>query len=75
MNEIWIGDLITLDGRQFTVHGFDPMSVPEQTVELVDRATGETVRVPLARLNTASVPRARPRSSRWPQRAWLRRKR
>lgn len=55
MDEIRIGDVISLDGRTFTVRGFDPMSMPEQTVELTDTETGTAIRIPIARLHASEA--------------------
>lgn len=58
MDEFKIGDLISLDGRAFSVRGFDPMSLPEQRVELVEIETGVAIRVRLAQLQSFRVKRA-----------------
>jgi hypothetical protein len=48
-----IGDLIAYAGRQYVVLGLDPMGVPERRADLKDAETGETLRVPIAELDTA----------------------
>ncbi len=48
-----IGDLIAYAGRHYVVRGLDPMGVPERRADLEDVETGETLRVPIAELDTA----------------------
>ena len=50
MDEIRIGDRIQRSGRIYEVRGFSPMSLPEQTVDLADVATGALIRVAAADL-------------------------
>lgn len=50
MDDLSIGHRIYRRGRIFEVRGFSPMSLPEQTVDLVDVETGALIRVAAADL-------------------------
>jgi hypothetical protein len=48
-----IGDPVLYQGRLYVLRGLDPMSVPDRTVLLEDRETGERIRAPMEEVQPA----------------------
>jgi hypothetical protein len=43
---MYIGEVLTYQGRRYVLVGLEPMSVPDRRVELRDAETGDLIAVP-----------------------------